>query len=306
MRNELDDAIVDLLVQNTRETHRRIAELTGIAESTARARVQSIIESGRIAPSVLVHPEIEEDGFIFMARMRLAEGVNARQLVDDESVATSPWIAQVSSTGEVIVQLSATTIDAMVESLERVRLLEGVVGLQSLVVLRIYVGASWDRNGEHEGQWAAKPTRGADAIDRALVVALRLDGRASYTALAELVGLTVAATRRRVLRLVEDGVIRFATRVLDDSRLGSEAAVDLSVPTSDLSAVIEELCAMESVRYVIEQTGEFNLACYVVADDTAGLARAVDRIVTEPRVAGSRTDPLIILRDRTSWTGSSY
>jgi DNA-binding Lrp family transcriptional regulator len=268
--------------------------------------VQSIIESGRIAPSVLVHPDIEEDGFIFMARMRLSEGANVRKLLDDDSVATSPWIAQVSSSGEVIVQLSATTIDAMVVALERVRLIDGVIGLHSLVVLRIYVGASWDRNGEHQGQWAAKPTRGADAIDRILVVALRKDGRASYTALADMVGLTVAATRRRVLRLVEDGVIRFATRVLDESRTGCEAAVDLSVSTADLAACIDELCAMVAVRYVIEQTGEFNVACYVVADDTAELARAVERVLADPRVTASRTDPLLILRDRTSWTGSSY
>ena len=306
MRNELDDAIVNLLVQNTRETHRRIAELTGIAESTARTRVQGIIDSGRISPSVLVHPDIEEDGFIFMARLVVARGSDVGAIVDDESVATSPWIAQVSSSGEIIVQLSATTVETMVASLERVRSHGGVIGLHSLVVLRIYVGASWDRNGEHQGQWAAKPTRGADEIDRTLVVALRQDGRASYTALAELVGLTVAATRRRVLRLVEDGVIRFATRVLDESQRGSEAAVDVTVTSSDLARFIADICAMASVRYVIEQTGQFNVACYVVADDTAQLAIAVERIVTDARVSDSRTDPLLILRDRISWTGSNY
>lgn len=306
MRDELDDAIVNLLLENTRATHRHIAEVTGIAESTARARVQSIIESGRIMPSVLVHPDIDEDGFFFMARVRLADGADVVRLVDNESLATSPWIAQVSSTGEVIVQLSSTTIQSMVEALERVRVLEGVVRLQSTVVLRIYVGASWDRAGGHRGQWAAKPTRGADSTDRILVIALRHDGRASYTALAELIGLTVAATRRRVLRLVEDGVIRFATRVLDDSQRGCEAAVDLVVDTSEVSRFVHDLCAMSSVRYVIEQTGRFNLAVYVVADDTSALARAVEQIVTDQRAVESRTDPLLVLRDRVSWTGSTY
>jgi DNA-binding Lrp family transcriptional regulator len=306
MRNEIDDAIVDLLVQNTRATHRHIAELTGIAESTVRNRVQSIIDSGRISPSVLVHPDIEEDGFLFMARLRLTPEADVASIVDDNAVASSPWIARVSSSGELIVQLSAITVAAMASTLEQIRALPEVVRLQSLVVLRVYVGASWDRNGDEHAPWAAKPTRAADRIDRTLVAALRRDGRASYTSLAEIAGLTVTATRRRVLRLVEDGVIRFATRVLDETLRAHEAAVDMSVDTSHLAQFIDELCATPSVRYVIEQTGQHNVACYVVADDTAGLARAVERIVSDPRVSASRTDPLLILRDRTSWTGSNY
>ena len=45
-----------------------------------------------------------------------------------------------------------------------------------------------------------------DPIDRQLIEALQRDGRASYADLAELVGLSPAATRLRVQRLLDAGV----------------------------------------------------------------------------------------------------
>jgi hypothetical protein len=55
---------------------------------------------------------------------------------------------------------------------------------------------------------------------------------------------------------------------------------------------------------VIEQSGEFNLACYAVASDTATLAATVSRIVNDPRVRRSTVDPFLVLRDRLSWTSA--
>ena len=47
-----------------------------------------------------------------------------------------------------------------------------------------------------------------DDIDRQLIDALQRDGRASYADLAELVGLSPAATRLRVQRLLDAGVVQ--------------------------------------------------------------------------------------------------
>ncbi|MBX7267088.1 Lrp/AsnC family transcriptional regulator [Micromonospora sp. Llam7] len=47
-----------------------------------------------------------------------------------------------------------------------------------------------------------------EEIDRAIVAALRVDGRLSYTDLAERVGLSVSAVHQRVRRLEQRGVIK--------------------------------------------------------------------------------------------------
>jgi Lrp/AsnC family leucine-responsive transcriptional regulator len=57
-------------------------------------------------------------------------------------------------------------------------------------------------------------------VDRALLSALARDGRASFTDLAERVGLSVSAVHQRVRRLEQRGVIRGYAAQLDHSALG--------------------------------------------------------------------------------------
>lgn len=53
-----------------------------------------------------------------------------------------------------------------------------------------------------------------EEIDRAIVAALTIDGRLSYTDLAEKVGLSVSAAHQRVRRLEQRGVLKgYAARV---------------------------------------------------------------------------------------------
>jgi Lrp/AsnC family transcriptional regulator, leucine-responsive regulatory protein len=57
-------------------------------------------------------------------------------------------------------------------------------------------------------------SRSVEEIDRAIVAALTLDGRLSYTDLAERVGLSVSAAHQRVRRLEQRGVLKgYAARV---------------------------------------------------------------------------------------------
>ena len=58
-----------------------------------------------------------------------------------------------------------------------------------------------------------------DDVDRLLIEALQRDGRASYADLAELVALSPAATRLRVQRLLDSGVVK-VVGVTDPLALG--------------------------------------------------------------------------------------
>jgi len=301
MPHDVDDSIVLMLVEEPRATVKRIAERTAMPESTARARLSRVIESGRARASVLVHPDFERQRLLYMLRIRCDAYVAPETLLRAPDLSASPWAARSLATGMLFVQLAAETGDEMLSNLTRARRVPGVDELTYSVVSRVYVGSSWRASEEDSIRWAASPTRAVDEIDRALISALRIDGRASYTELAAVAGLTVAATRRRVLRLVEDGVIRFATRVEDGASLGAEASVDLTVGALDVDAFIADAAGSTQVRYVIEQSGEYNLACYVVASDPAALAEAVASVTSDRRVRRHSVDPFLVLRDRLSW-----
>ena len=58
-----------------------------------------------------------------------------------------------------------------------------------------------------------------EEIDRAIVAALTVDGRLSYTDLAEKVGLSVSAAHQRVRRLEQRGVLRGYTAKVDYTAL---------------------------------------------------------------------------------------
>jgi DNA-binding Lrp family transcriptional regulator len=303
LRRTLDDQIIDLLRRDVRVTRRRVAEVTGLPESTVRARMDRILQARKVQATVLVHPHLERSGIVYMLHIDFGEETDASALLQHPSIMDSPWAGQVAATRELVVQLRAASIDDLADRLASVRSIAGVTRVWSVVVLQVFIGANWEGPQQGAGVWAAAPTRDVDETDLRLISALRRDGRASYTELAEIAQLTVAATRRRVLRLVEDGLMRFAARI--DDAGGHEASLDLRVSAEYSEALIADLCAQPAVRYVTEQTGEQNVACYVAASDAAALALAVERVRSDPRVSDARVSPIIRVRDYLSWSGVS-
>jgi Lrp/AsnC family leucine-responsive transcriptional regulator len=104
---------------------------------------------------------------------------------------------------------------------------------------------------------AEPPTGGAAPdVDRALLSALARDGRASYTDLAELVGLSVSAVHQRVRRLEQRGLITGYAAHLDAKALGlpltafvSITPIDVAQP-DDAPARLAHLPAIEACHSV--------------------------------------------------------
>ena len=75
----------------------------------------------------------------------------------------------------------------------------------------------------------AEPGGTAADVDRALLAALARDGRASYTDLAERVGLSVSAVHQRVRRLEQRGLIKGYRADLDAKGLGLPLTAFVSI-----------------------------------------------------------------------------
>ncbi len=129
-----------------------------------------------------------------------------------------------------------------------------------------------------------------DAPNRAIIEALQRDGRQPYGAIAEAVGLSEAAVRRRVQRLREAGIMQIVA-VTDPLQLGftRQAMVAISVE-GDVRVVADKLSALPEVDYVVVCAGSFDLLAEVVCeDDERLLALLNDSVRSIPGVRSTET-----------------
>lgn len=103
-------------------------------------------------------------------------------------------------------------------------------------------------------------TRTVDEIDRAIIRILQRDGRASNTQIGRELGLTEAAIRKRMGRLLaEDLVNVVAVPTPRAVGLTLSAIIGVSVQLGRLDAVVEQLVPYPEVRYVGVSTGRYDV-----------------------------------------------
>jgi Lrp/AsnC family transcriptional regulator, regulator for asnA, asnC and gidA len=118
-----------------------------------------------------------------------------------------------------------------------------------------------------------------DDIDKAIIRHLQVDGRMPYSRLGPAVGLSQAAARQRVQRLVDRGVMQVVA-VTDPVMLGFAVQAMTGITVSgDVRAVSKELGDLDEVEYVVITTGRFDVLAEVVCSDPEQLLDLVnDRI----------------------------
>ncbi len=148
-----------------------------------------------------------------------------------------------------------------------------------------------------------KPT--LDAIDKLLIRELQIDGRKPYTQLAKVAGLSEAAIRQRVQRLI-DGQVMQVVAVTDPLSLGLRRAAMIGIRVEgDLRTAARKLAEYEEVVYVVLTAGTVDiLAEVVVEDDEALLELLNDRIRTIPGVVGTETSMYLSIEKQTYQWGA--
>ena len=144
-----------------------------------------------------------------------------------------------------------------------------------------------------------------DAIDEELIRQLQSDGRRPYTHLAKAVGLSEAAVRQRVQRLLESGVMQVVA-VTDPLSLGlrRQAMVGIKVQ-GDVRSVADRLSNLEEIVYVVHVAGSVDiLAEVVVSNDEALLHLLNDEIRKIPGVVATETSIYLSLRKQTYQWGT--
>ncbi|MBI1758971.1 MAG: Lrp/AsnC family transcriptional regulator [Actinobacteria bacterium] len=145
------------------------------------------------------------------------------------------------------------------------------------------------RHDQRVSHQSASPDREVpfvlDDVARRIIEQLQEDGRRSYASIASSVGMSEAAVRQRVQRLLEAGVMQIVA-VTDPLTLGFSRQAMIGVRVDgDLRRVAEELAQLDEVDYVVITAGYFDILIEVVCEDDDRLltllndgVRAVDGV----------------------------
>lgn len=124
-----------------------------------------------------------------------------------------------------------------------------------------------------------------DRIDKKILAELQLNGRLSFTELADRVGLSLSPCHRRVRALEESGAIKGYKAILDRSviGLGFSAIVFVTIKEGDKKAVEEFENAIIGIPQIVQAQrlfGDPDFLLYVVADDLPAYQRFYDEKLT--------------------------
>lgn len=112
----------------------------------------------------------------------------------------------------------------------------------------------------------------------------------SYAGIGKAVGLSEAAVRQRVQRMVDAGVMQIVA-VTDPMQLGFARQAMIGIRcTGDTTKIADKLAAIESVDYVVLTAGSFDAIVEVVCEDDGDLLDLLNtKIRAVPGVISTET-----------------
>jgi Lrp/AsnC family transcriptional regulator for asnA, asnC and gidA len=285
--------VLRALRDDGRATASRIAADLGVPEPKVRQKLDRLLRSGAVAVVALVDPAVFGRNVLFLLRIRTTTAPRAVAGI----VAAMPAIHWVVTTQDLFTVQAQGSVGSYEELLAlvntQVRTLPQVRSVDVDLPLRIYeANFAFDDGpytGSHPEVGVVPWKRGGnekplDTMDLALLSALEDEPRASFTALAERVGLSVPSTRQRVRRLLLEDIVRVQARPVPE-QLGRESTAIVRLTVSgDTTAIARALVAMPAATSIVETTGVAGIEAEFTCWCTDHLTRCVEEVATLPGV----------------------
>jgi Lrp/AsnC family transcriptional regulator for asnA, asnC and gidA len=142
-----------------------------------------------------------------------------------------------------------------------------------------------------------------DEVSKSIIEQLQQDGRRSYAAIGKVVGLSEAAVRQRVQRLVDGGVMQVVA-VTDPLQLGFARQAMIGIRAQGpLEPIADRIAELDEVDYVVVTAGSYDILAEVVCESDEHLLELLStRIRTLENVVSTETFMYLKLRKQTySW-----
>ncbi|WP_190210707.1 Lrp/AsnC family transcriptional regulator [Kitasatospora indigofera] len=301
-----DAALVRELQQDGRVSYQRLAESLGVSREAARARVHRLLESGTVRVVGIVRPWVVGIGAVAHVSLDV-EGPGRPAAEVAAARPASSFVSCTAGARAVVAELRVADEAALEREFAVLRSAPGVRGIEVFRCTRLVRDAyspATDPAGAREAGAEAAPAApdaaavpavtgvtgvpaaappverppAVDEVDRTLLGLLQADGRASFAALAERVGLSQPATRARVLRLLQSGAVH-VTGLVDSRAVGVREAVGVGLTVrGGASAAAAAAARLPGINYVAAGYGRFDVVCGVDASDRPTLLATLDAL----------------------------
>lgn len=282
--DDLDRQLLHALQLDGRAPFSQIAGVLGVADRTVARRYARLSALGAVR--VL--------GFPYGRRTGHAEWFVRLRCLPDAARAVGAALARRPDTSWVTLLSGGSEISCLVRTTERSG--DGPVLLERLTRTPRVVSVGAQRVlrdfSDHECGWRARasaltgeqaaalrpsyggavPWDGLTELDRRLLPALAVDGRASCASLAQAVGWSESVVRRRLTELRRTRALLFSVET-DPKLFGytTECMMWLTVSPGRVPEVAEELSGDVEIAFVAAMTGQANVMAYVVCRDVDAL-----------------------------------
>lgn len=248
---------------------------------------------------VAVMPSLGSDGPVesFLVRISCRPGEQIAVAATLAERADIRYLALVTGDADILAELILRRIgESQARTLLELQSVPGVARLRSDLLLHVYkISHDWSRQllGRSDGHVSTIAPDVCeighfDLQDRAILQLLVEDGRASFKAIADRMGLNESTVRRRFDRLQQGGCLSVVTLVPAAAlNMESEAMLTISVAPDRISAVAEALIQHREVRYTAATLDGNALLCEIIASSTTDLFDFVTHtLATQPGVLG--------------------
>jgi DNA-binding Lrp family transcriptional regulator len=132
-----------------------------------------------------------------------------------------------------------------------------------------------------------------DSTDRRIVAALQVNGRASWTEIAQLIGTSVTTVARRAQQLIADGMVKVAVAPQPGGGPADLLIVRIRCASGSQLAAAQALAARPEVRFVAVVTGVHDLVAEVLVPRGTSMHGVLHGIQRIPGVQATVADLLL-------------
>jgi DNA-binding Lrp family transcriptional regulator len=133
-----------------------------------------------------------------------------------------------------------------------------------------------------------------DSFDEKIIKILQNDARKPFVEIANNIGLSESAVRRRIKNLTDNNIIKKFTIEINNSEKTSAITLISVASSSEASTVTSKLLNLEGVDVVYEITGQYDIAAIISAPAISEINSYIDEV---RKIEGvSDTNTVIILK----------
>lgn len=272
--DEFDIALVEKLRIDGRASFESLGAGVGLSRTAARARVQRIFSSGILRVAAMVHPEFEGIHAFGHVSVAVDGGPTRDVAAAIARIPDAPFVSIVSGRYSIIAELRSSELSQLSETVGSIRAISGVELVDTLLYTHLvkepHLPPHAPRNLEQFG---------IDDTDRKLLDLLRQDGRMPYAELADHVGLSRGATRARVLRLLDAGVVA-VTGMVNHTAFGMTqmCGFQIHLASGDGAAALAEIDKLDAVDFLARTLGRCDAVGTLITRTRADTIAALDGI----------------------------